>query len=488
MSVLVKAFLDNGKEIRRFSLEENVCTKFDYLVQKIRTVFGGAITDVSVTLAWKDEDGDNITFSSDEELIYALSAKKDDTLRIYITTHKDATQQNEPAQNFDHPGVTCDGCDEHIKGIRYKCVVCPDYDLCEICEKKALHADHPMLRICSPNVLPMPGFFRPLRMRKFLKQNYNCMPAHKINANEEEENLENMPEAGGPLRKNKRAKYCKFMKSDEDEHNEKSFAMHPPPFHHQPPFHHGQFDPLMFDPLSNVGYPRFPRRKFMKRFMQDMAQRQGNSNEGKDSDKTTSSTDDENNAPDKTKTTQNMESCYQNLPNMFANAMFMNGGLNKKQRTPFSDEKNTKCPKKGKKCEKKMKETCSEDNTLLCTKKSQDNISENDKDVSTDINQSTNQEDSLYPDISDNDGKQDEWMLITEACNEGLPSAPNLGQDNIIINQTDTVHADPKINKALVQMKSMGFKDEGGWLTNLLETKDGDISKVIDVILPYRNN
>ena len=33
-----------------------------------------------------------------------------------------------------HVGVTCDGCQAlPLTGVRYKCMVCPDYDLCTVC-------------------------------------------------------------------------------------------------------------------------------------------------------------------------------------------------------------------------------------------------------------------------------------------------------------------------------------------------------------------
>jgi len=51
-----------------------------------------------------------------------------------------------------HPGVVCDGCGSGISGIRYKCSVCPDYDLCQTCEAKGgVHeATHPFLKIAKP--------------------------------------------------------------------------------------------------------------------------------------------------------------------------------------------------------------------------------------------------------------------------------------------------------------------------------------------------
>lgn len=49
-----------------------------------------------------------------------------------------------------HAGVQCDGCDCEIRGYRYKCIECPDYDLCFSCEMKKIHGDHMMIRIVKP--------------------------------------------------------------------------------------------------------------------------------------------------------------------------------------------------------------------------------------------------------------------------------------------------------------------------------------------------
>jgi hypothetical protein len=51
-----------------------------------------------------------------------------------------------------HSGVVCDSCGNTICGIRYKCSSCPDYDLCEACEKKpGVHdPSHVFLKIVRP--------------------------------------------------------------------------------------------------------------------------------------------------------------------------------------------------------------------------------------------------------------------------------------------------------------------------------------------------
>lgn len=55
-----------------------------------------------------------------------------------------------------HHGIECDGCGvSPIRGPRFKCQVCPDYDLCQACEAKGLHpSNHPMLKMKVPQPPP----------------------------------------------------------------------------------------------------------------------------------------------------------------------------------------------------------------------------------------------------------------------------------------------------------------------------------------------
>lgn len=46
-----------------------------------------------------------------------------------------------------HENVSCDGCgDNPIRGLRYKCSVCKDFDYCAKCEERLQH-EHAFLKI-----------------------------------------------------------------------------------------------------------------------------------------------------------------------------------------------------------------------------------------------------------------------------------------------------------------------------------------------------
>lgn len=50
--------------------------------------------------------------------------------------------------NYVHLYVACNNCGLNpINGKRYKCVICKNFDLCEVCEENNFHSHHPMIRI-----------------------------------------------------------------------------------------------------------------------------------------------------------------------------------------------------------------------------------------------------------------------------------------------------------------------------------------------------
>ena len=57
------------------------------------------------------------------------------------------SDKDEATEDDVHQGITCDGCGMNpIKGLRYKCFDCPDYDLCEGCYNKEVHSEHKLER------------------------------------------------------------------------------------------------------------------------------------------------------------------------------------------------------------------------------------------------------------------------------------------------------------------------------------------------------
>lgn len=95
--------------------------------------------DITVSVSWLDL----ILFLL--QSLYQLGRLKqlnDSIFRLTIGLKK-AGQSKDPRDKGEvHAGVTCSHCDKDIHGFRYKCVTCPDYDLCSKCEAKVSYIIH----------------------------------------------------------------------------------------------------------------------------------------------------------------------------------------------------------------------------------------------------------------------------------------------------------------------------------------------------------
>ncbi|KAH9381368.1 hypothetical protein HPB48_020746 [Haemaphysalis longicornis] len=161
MTVTIKAYLLGTPEIRRFVFED--LREYKTLHMRIRAAFP-VLAGKDFTLSWKDAEGDQIIMSTDPELVQAVQNMKDGLLRIFVTVIGVPKPEPEPlGASGDgsakvHAGVLCDVCDQEIRGARYKCLQCEDYDLCEVCHAKKTHEQHDMLKLVNPGIRPLWSF------------------------------------------------------------------------------------------------------------------------------------------------------------------------------------------------------------------------------------------------------------------------------------------------------------------------------------------
>ncbi|NXD09349.1 SQSTM protein, partial [Nothocercus nigrocapillus] len=176
-ALTVKAYLlgkeEATREIRRFSLPPPA--RYQAIHDRVAELFQGLLRagpPPAFRMHYKDEDGDLIAFSSDEELELALPYVQDGVLRVYIKEKKECKREHraqcsqEPPRDMVHPNVICDGCDGPVVGARFKCTVCPDYDLCSTCENKGIHKEHNMVMFQSPLLNPFEWLPRGRWLRK----------------------------------------------------------------------------------------------------------------------------------------------------------------------------------------------------------------------------------------------------------------------------------------------------------------------------------
>eukprot|EP00745_Piridium_sociabile_P029036 TRINITY_DN47042_c0_g2_i1.p1 TRINITY_DN47042_c0_g2~~TRINITY_DN47042_c0_g2_i1.p1 ORF type:complete len:516 (+),score=130.87 TRINITY_DN47042_c0_g2_i1:303-1850(+) len=191
MALYVKAFLEKDGdvkgEIRRFTIPSTSKDLYNRLHKKVAEVFN--FSENGFELYWQDTDGDFVTFSSSVEMMEAVHHSTDGVLRVFVkrteagqntATGGDTDGEKEKGgeePKVHHPGVVCDGCETAIYGPRYKCVICPDYDLCSTCEQKGVHSQHDKFKITHPQTGGGPEGFMPPHFRRWMHRFMKKCPA-----------------------------------------------------------------------------------------------------------------------------------------------------------------------------------------------------------------------------------------------------------------------------------------------------------------------
>lgn len=450
MSVTVKAYLlgkeDTVKEIRRFTVDHDVSANYEYLSRKVTAAFSH-LQNLPFTLFYKDEDGDMVAFSSDDELVMGLACIKDNTFRLYIKEKKEH-RRDFPAHAFPpfgfppfhhppppgphmpppgphapppgphgppppggpfspfgaqcppvvHPGVTCDGCEGPVVGTRFKCSVCPNYDLCSGCQAKGVHTEHALLPIWHP----MQQWFPRGKWMKWMR---HCM----WNQNR-----------GG--------------QAPNQTQSAQSSQSGPNPEASQPE-----------EPGPSVGAQA--NVDFLKNIGEGVAAML--SPLGIDVDI------DVEHAGQRTKVTPTNQNADVNMEAGEGGAAAEEGETKEPPAATGSDEEWT---------------------DLSCNKEVDPSTGELQSLNPQDVDQGLENSPSPKPRTSQNQAPTAEAATGASGLKEAA-LYPHLPEE-----------ADPRLVEALSHMLSMGFTDEGGWLTRLLQAKGGDIGAALDAIQYHTNN
>ncbi|XP_011142815.1 sequestosome-1 isoform X1 [Harpegnathos saltator] len=481
---LINEELNKRTEIRRFCLDLNVARNFVTLHEKLQSIFP-ELHEKNFIVTWKDEE-DTIVISTSEELEIALDemGKHESVNKLYVILQSEKGDMPNLRTDKLHPGVTCDVCENNIRGFRFKCMQCPDYDLCTSCMTMGYHSEHFMVRMTEPvEWSSYHGRRLAHHMRKFMKKASSTMQHDRDKDDETRRcpyKTTNSKKSGcsglnmtgeEPCREQKRSKEQKrdpsteaATEATEDPQQTNSFMQLLKLFEQNV----SQFSQFL-DPLGiNIVVTS-------------------------DNDNSASKSTASKPATNSTKATETS--------------------------TPSQSDISAKFPGEGKKLRDDIPtasaKTAAQTSAMAtATTAASTATMEKEYCATTNISSSSSSSTSS-PQVTQKVGFREqvdepEWTVVgretpdisrassTSSCANGAipkqptPSAPvpkpETEQVHIYpsLPNQEFFHPDPKIQRAVEAMMSMGFTNQGGWLTHLLVSKDGDISKALDVLQPVR--
>lgn len=468
------------EEIRRFSVEPREVTNFTFLKDKIQNTFP-SLQGKQFTITWKDDEDDQIAISTNEELDIALEEiKHQNPPKLYIIKHKDNQRnvyvQPEEIAGVLHHNILCDGCNKNVKGFRYKCIECPDYDLCFDCESKGVHPEHCMIRIAVP-LQWTSRYGRRLvhHMKKFIRKSsmYNARTeeTRECPAMNERHYARSRPNCDNSSWVDTFADYFNDWTYNAGECPMKNIPKPPETATEAIP---STNESSASKEAKKEAKPHIDLLKIVEDNIAQFLNPLGIdiSMKVKNDEKSDIS---QNNVPNKKQADTKVGS--DENP-----AKFPGEGRKLNEKNMNNPENNDESPLTNKKeslSEKSDKSSDDEDWTMLNKDERSASVAPAVPVTDQTLPTSSTSSEPIYENVLKKVNAPS--APVTEEPNGNLyPSLPKQTQPKIMY------HSNPKIQNAVEIMMTMGFSNDGGWLTQLLEIKDGDIGKVLDMLSPVR--
>lgn len=455
------AAVSDVEEIRRFNLSLDIGKSGLYhsLIDKIQQAYGALLPNKEeIRTYWQDDEDELIGFTSDSELQYAIDVittlkmgtpyEKNIVFKVFVA-RKSAPNRSQQSQERKwecpqiHFGVVCDNCEGSVIGIRYKCSVCPDFDLCEECNGKNVHKEHAMNKIARPI-----GLFCQGGRRGAWKNRGGACGAKGTNEKRCHQN--------GP--------FHQFMK---DLGGLPQFAASNVPFVNDPEQlkNFGEnlkriLDPLGIDVSYYVDGMTKAGKDQPKTDEATKTEAKKKEHEAKTSTSSTTTTT--------TTTTTTLKAPKVEIIRRSESIMDETEPLVVDSTEPIVTSKNTssiQIEKASTSTTEESKKTPVETAELI--------------DLSKSVNPMAPYESAINA------------LKTVSAAYESVesqgPSAPAV--DSMMVDDFNLVDIENelKIIKTIETLKTMGYSDDGGWLTRLVSAKAGNINKVLDAISPNKS-
>ncbi|XP_011880269.1 PREDICTED: sequestosome-1 isoform X2 [Vollenhovia emeryi] len=448
-------------EVRRFGVDADVATNIVYLREKLQTIFPD-LRGRSFAVTWRDNEHETVTISTNEELEIAFQEMANsDLYKLYVmlgscSGHKETHRPEKEKEKLHHPGVICDVCDKNICGYRFKCMHCPDYDLCTDCMNYGHHSEHYMVRMAQPtDWSSYQGRRLAHHMRKFMKKAAHC---------KEDEGRR------CPVR-NKRSG-CPLFNVDDEGHEEKqtkepsaeaATEATEDPQQEATRRSFSQLMKIVEDNISNIS-----------QFLDPLG---------------INVTVLADNEPAKNKPADS--------------AQTKTNAQSSEDRASTSGESSVKkFPGEGKKLRDDAVQKDSAATAAAIAATATATVAAATAPTSTEQAAEAEEWTMIHresPNISRASSISSSQTNGSTVPKQVAPSAPVAEPEKTPPNQRiypplpeevkrEIFHPDPKIQRAVESMMAMGFSNEGSWLTHLMVAQNGDIDKALDVIHPVRRH